>query len=198
MTKALDCVVENAKRLLADAEALFELGKWQTATALAVLAIEEIGKHFLIRWEQDARKNVLSHKSKQAVLGSFYMADAAIETTIKILNERGIEIKHEDDLEEWQKNLLKTESGRQLNNWFFSKDNEELRTAMATAMMEHKFSDLGFKAKTGEIDKIKQKAFYVDIDANGEVVSDPSSITREIANEWLEHARFAVSNIREV
>ncbi|MBI4018376.1 MAG: AbiV family abortive infection protein [Candidatus Aenigmarchaeota archaeon] len=203
MTKALDCVAENAKRLLADAESLFELGKWQSATALAILALEEAGKHFLIRWERGKQnetvshkvKQVVSHKSKQAVLGSFYVADAALEATIKILNSKGIRIRNESELEAWRAHILKTERGVEFYNWFFSRENEELRTAMATSIMEHKFVHLGAKAMKGEIDKVKQKALYVDVGADGEVVSNPSFITREIAEEWIAHARFAIGTL---
>ena len=83
--EALDRVVENAKRLLADAEAMFELERWQTGTALAILALEEVGKYYLISWEHDEGKKVVSHKTKQAVLASFYLADSAIDATKKFL-----------------------------------------------------------------------------------------------------------------
>jgi AbiV family abortive infection protein len=41
--------VENARNLLADAELLFRAERWQTATALAILAIEEGGKPSIMR-----------------------------------------------------------------------------------------------------------------------------------------------------
>ena len=43
-------IVDNAKRLLGDAELLDDNGRYASAFALAVLSLEEIGKVILGRW----------------------------------------------------------------------------------------------------------------------------------------------------
>jgi AbiV family abortive infection protein len=44
LKKALMSIAENARALLADAELLCEHGRYARAAALAVLAVEEVGK----------------------------------------------------------------------------------------------------------------------------------------------------------
>jgi hypothetical protein len=44
----------------------------------------------------------------------------------------------------------------------------------------------------------KQRGFYVDLDAEGKIVSDPSAMTRDDAEIWLGHARRAISRLPPV
>jgi len=48
LAEASDAALEKAKRLLGDAELLLAAGRWPTAHALAVLALEEYGKCMLL------------------------------------------------------------------------------------------------------------------------------------------------------
>ena len=67
----LGAVSDNARRLLADAEALFELHRYQSATALAILAIEEVGKHYMVKWgfgdKGDVARFVVGRHSHKAL-----------------------------------------------------------------------------------------------------------------------------------
>ena len=75
-------IVANARRLLTDAEILFKAERYPTALAIAILAVEEVGKMYLTEWnaEKDPRRY---HAQKQSVLGSFYFG----ETTAEVITE---------------------------------------------------------------------------------------------------------------
>ena len=45
-------IAKNARSLLSDAELLFEHGRYARAAALAVLAVEEVGKFYLRKWNR--------------------------------------------------------------------------------------------------------------------------------------------------
>jgi len=54
---ALKSVERNARQLLSDAELLFDHGRYGRATALGVLAVEEVGKYYLLKWDKSKPKN---------------------------------------------------------------------------------------------------------------------------------------------
>ncbi len=92
---ALEAVAENAKRLLADAELLRKANRHPSAVALAVLAVEEAGKYFLLKWAfEDAelpdRGRVRSHPEKQITLGTFYLAEAVVDAVGTFLESKGL------------------------------------------------------------------------------------------------------------
>jgi AbiV family abortive infection protein len=88
---------ENARRLLADAELVFKEGSHQTALSLAILAIEEVGKFFQLKWEDDGGKPLppspmrgpKAHRSKQATVGSLYAAEVSIEAVKEFVRKIG-------------------------------------------------------------------------------------------------------------
>jgi AbiV family abortive infection protein len=51
LSNALLAIARNAIALLDDAEFLFQNGRYPRATALAVLAGEEAGKFWLMKWK---------------------------------------------------------------------------------------------------------------------------------------------------
>src|ERR1700730_1383436 len=89
----------NARRLLADAEVVFAHGTHQTAASLAILAMEEVGKFFQLRWDLKDRtegkashlpaRGPKAHRAKQATVGSFYAAETAIEAMKEFLRNIG-------------------------------------------------------------------------------------------------------------
>ena len=53
VSEVVRTVLENARRLLSDAELLFENERYRSATALAILSMEEAGKACVIRWREE-------------------------------------------------------------------------------------------------------------------------------------------------
>jgi len=67
----MDAIIQNAQRLLSDAQLLFDHGRYPTSAALAILSIEEIGKTILGMSVQ--------HKSKQKAATAHDWAHAILD-----------------------------------------------------------------------------------------------------------------------
>lgn len=193
---ALEIIKKNAERLLNDAILLKDAGRWQSATALSILAVEEAGKYFLLKWRGVGAKGSFKHAAKQQVVGSFYHADAAMEAVARYLNEHGLEIQNVEDLSGWQSKFLGTPEGQKISD-LLSTENDELVQLVATEMMNHAHGDFSWKAHVGTIDQIKKKALYVDLDVEGEIANDPTEISEAMAREWINHAETALRRIKK-
>jgi AbiV family abortive infection protein len=72
--------LENAFRLMRDADLLFKNKRHASVVALAVLSLEEIGKYLLVRWSSDDSKFNYDrrrlHKMKQGAIAALFMVDA--------------------------------------------------------------------------------------------------------------------------
>jgi AbiV family abortive infection protein len=69
-------IVDNAERLLADSELLTDNGRYASASALAILGLEEIGKVILRLWgvpEPKGRRH--DHLSKQQAVASLLLGE---------------------------------------------------------------------------------------------------------------------------
>lgn len=71
-------ILGNAFRLMSDANLLFEGGRYSSTVALAVLCMEEIGKHLLTLWSKNPEftydKRRL-HQSKQLAIAALFVSD---------------------------------------------------------------------------------------------------------------------------
>lgn len=75
---ALIAIAKNAVALSSDAKVLFEHGSFPRAAALAVLAGEEAGKFWLVKWKpSDWEMKVSRHPHKLAVGAAFHQSEAA-------------------------------------------------------------------------------------------------------------------------
>ncbi len=69
---ALLAIAANAQALLADAQLLFDQGRHPRAAALAVLAGEEAGKFWLVKWKPEGwKKKFYEHRDELAVGAAF-------------------------------------------------------------------------------------------------------------------------------
>jgi AbiV family abortive infection protein len=176
----LAALASNARRLLCDAELILKAGSHQTALSLAILAIEEVGKYFQIRWGAgDTRfgeipaRGPKAHRSKQWTVGSFYAAEASIAAVKEFVRKTG----YSDDDETVQHFLTAIHLPDE-------KAQEALEKVVAFVA-----------ERMADDERIKQQGFYVDIGKDGKVVSSPAAITREAALEWLDHGRRAVARL---
>jgi AbiV family abortive infection protein len=78
-------ILQNARRLLADAELLATKERWPTAHALGLLALEEVGKVALMQWGHLPRQSRATghrrtfHVQKQAAAGHLKSTDALLK-----------------------------------------------------------------------------------------------------------------------
>jgi AbiV family abortive infection protein len=79
-------ILGNAFRLMNDANYLFEGGRYSSTVALAVLCMEEIGKHLLALWSKNSaftydRKRL--HHAKQLAIAALFISDRMRQEAFK-------------------------------------------------------------------------------------------------------------------
>jgi AbiV family abortive infection protein len=206
VVQSLDALALNARRLLNDAETVLTHGSHQTAASLAILAIEEVGKYMQVKWQFEenakppgnaarAAKGRRAHQWKQVTVGTFYLADVAVDTVrhaaTQTLQKLGKPVTEQNI--QTLINMLADAVADQNNT-----DISIQKIVELVAEKMHASSGFIRDAEGGRIDAVKQRGFYVDLDAEGKIVSDPSAMTRDDAEIWLGHARRAISRLPPV
>lgn len=185
-------VLNNARRLSADAQLLFAHARYSSALALAILALEEAGKHVLSLWEQEDaefsyKKGVTVHKIKQSVSAALYVASVVKKSCDSFLIQLlAYLIKYrnytDDDLKEVI-GILRTRAPQQIV--------DGMSKIVTKDMAEEKNTSILAYARMGAIEKLKQAAFYVDI--KGREQFPRIKIQEKDAKEFIEHAENAIT-----
>ena len=185
---AIRASLDNAKRLLSDAEWLGLENSAPTVYALSVLAQEEFAKAFILHlvsagcipWDSETRKMLRDHSCKQLFTLILDFLEPEFEAFIERIQQR------QDDIEKGVKrpvfpphiadaiNIIRHEKAAKhgyRNDWV--DENETPCDEMAR------------KIGNGYIDKLKQDALYVNIGKTGQVISTPLRITPDIAEAEL-------------
>lgn len=159
-------IVQNAKRLLADAKIMFEAKSYRTATSLAVLSIEEMGKACLVYWKLHEFEFLTNdqvvkatHIQKQRVLSAYYFY-----TEAKPIMDAG----------------PKDMTG------------EHLITTM-NGVAGSKYRSIEFVTKTGSFDTVKQLGFYVDLDDDLTPFTIHHEMGEADATQQIQEAEVAVA-----
>jgi AbiV family abortive infection protein len=91
---ALKAIERNARQLVADAELLFDYGRYSRAAAFGVLAVEEVGKYYLLKWNRvKFGKATRHHASKQRTVAAFSLAEAQYDAMLDALSEMGLQVQ---------------------------------------------------------------------------------------------------------
>lgn len=159
--------LENAETFLSDAELLINNSSFGHAIALIILALEEVGKAIYCNWakngfikvDNDFLKGLKTHKTKQRVIK---------------------EIKKLDILQTEIKKYKKSKNRRKIP----FKSKPELVTFLAELEESSQFKSVD--AFYGELEKIKQLAFYVDIDERGIPSSPHSLFSKDVCHKYLD------------
>jgi AbiV family abortive infection protein len=190
-------IAANARRLLQDAELLAQARRHPTAMALAILAIEEVGKYFLVRWSSEPRRKWRgrkSHQEKQSVVATFNLAKAAIREVEAAAEHAGFS-RTEAGARDLLGMLTQMRHIAEYRSWALAEE-ERLVELVAGAMAEADAGTLSSrKSRLGLIDAAKQQCLYVDLDVTGAVASSPEQITEADTQAWLQHARDAVGHL---
>lgn len=161
-----DAILQNARRLLRDAQHLAGQRSFRTAIALAVLSIEESGKACAVRWLETGsmRKNeadalLRGHIGKQQVFAA-YRVFKAISSVGSIVRQ-----------EEVPDQVLASIDRDQLI--------EDMAEAISKNHVHIRASELGL------LDHLKQTGFYTDLESD----FDPSSQAAEFSEGWFDLVR---------
>jgi AbiV family abortive infection protein len=195
---AIGAVLAHAERLLGDATLLFEHERYATSLALAVLSIEEGGKASILGSSEASQAELRLHKSKQRRLAAELLAAA----TLKAVDKHRLRF-FEHEIEQLSGDTLDTQAMIDLESrWVATANvNNEIRDHVAAAMAA---ASAGFgigdaallDASGGRFDALKMRGFYVDVADDGAVVSDPASITRELAEGMIALAQAGIQELR--
>jgi len=84
---SLASIAKNARSLLSDAELLFDHGRYARAAALAVLAVEEVGKFYMLKWDKaEAQQAMRDHMQKQRIVAVSVGMEAAFDAYERTLH----------------------------------------------------------------------------------------------------------------
>ncbi|BBD39654.1 hypothetical protein Amn_45340 [Aminobacter sp. Y103A] len=193
MSNAVDhqvrVIIQNAGRLVQDAEILFENWRHASALVLAIYAIEELGKASLVTWKgltETTGKQPRWHEKKQSVLGSLYGAYVAVASVSVVMQRVGVDegLSGKPEFFHSFVDALKThpETAAFADGLF-----EAVVEIAAEGLATDKKAHLLREATQGTIEKLKRNALYVDLPLQEH---SPATVTRETAGEWVHHARF--------
>jgi AbiV family abortive infection protein len=194
LSPSLEAILQNAARLLDDARLLYDNQRFASATALAILAIEEMGKYFIVKMptqKGSAAGDLNKHIEKQVSFGSFPFVETAIMDFLPQMKEIGFIIEPDAEITEEQRQWMNSEAG-----WACVR--ERLRSDgfwdnLAQRVLDSEDGSFMARARNKEFDKLKQRCIYVDLNESSEVLAGPADITQETANYFVRLAHRVIS-----
>jgi AbiV family abortive infection protein len=185
---AIKASLDNAERLLSDAEWLSLESSAPTVYALSILAQEEFAKAFILHlgslgcipWDSETRRMLRDHSCKQLFTLILDFLEPELDAFLERVQQRLASLKGEirnpifpphiaDAINIIRHEKASKYGGR--NDWIDEDDPPCDQTARRVA--------------DGYVDKMKQDALYVNIGKAGSVISSPLRITSEIAGVEL-------------
>lgn len=163
---AANPVLNNAFRLMCDGHILFENERYSSVVALAMLCLEEIGKHLLTIWTtknpsfQYAKRAM--HKMKQGAIASLFMADTVRREYLK----QGVDFSDLGNPEKLAVLVQAIKTGVEKENMFAG------------------------SAKAGVLQIVKHSGQYYDEDLAAKGIK-PSKIKMEHADEFMRNCSRA-------
>jgi AbiV family abortive infection protein len=194
-------IYNNALRLLEDAELLFDSARYASSTALALFCIEEAGKFIIAVRDDDPRfprsRDIIPHKIKQAELGVAYWQLALWDVMTDEFNRlKGwLQTRKEADADEYLiylSSLKSNEAVQHMISVIGKSDPERVERLIRGKYPHRDRLDHLERALSGQLDRSRKSAIYVDLKPNGQPTSDPFTLGPDEAAEWLEDARVAV------
>lgn len=215
--RSISATIENGKKLLEDAEFLFDFDRYSTALALSVLAQEEFAKAFLLQlvaddalpWLPEVHRSMARHQCKH-LLGVVMEWLPPFDIEKMMERHKQDMTRHEQEMAWLQRRIDRYKRGTILPDPDDPEPAEpdvSFPPDVATALNIYRHEELE-RLKSGSpwkdadwatgkarqiadglLDRKKQSAFYVDITGTCEVGLHPGLITRREASEEIERAR---------
>jgi AbiV family abortive infection protein len=184
---------ENIHRLLQDAELLLDTGRWVSANATAILAIEEAGKFTSLLSSDGAKKDSRNHKRHQEAMGEYFTSVAFFEAVVREMDPMMEHLKTmspdgyaqamampRDELIRFTMTSLATDPDFDMQRFIRRVVGEDDSTGFAKAV-----------AEDNKYHKERLQSNYVDYDSAGNLCSNPFEVTQEQAERTVDLARFA-------
>jgi AbiV family abortive infection protein len=200
----LKSIIRNCHRLIRDAEILLEKGSAGSALSLAILAFEEAGKG------HSHELNARHHPGKTKIKSSHHFRHlmSAMVLMASLHQKYGLEFAKLAD-EQREKIKERLNSAPSFAEFASTPAPEEIRQIIGTHLLS-KFESLPNDQRTialvefnwlrkvtkasavGDVEKLRQKGFYVDFNNQG-LLTRPSEVTRREAYTWIWTAKRAVN-----
>jgi hypothetical protein len=185
-------VIMNALSLLDDAKSIRKHRRYATATALAVLSLEEVGKFMLLAGRLKDQINFdnggkLTHRMKQKAASVAIMGVMGYDETRVIAESLGyrsviVPINERDGL-----------GHVHLVDIVEEVTDEHFNRHVAPIIRNPKQNKFVVDLVRGRFDAIKQSCFYVDMGGDGGVIRSPANIDRETCDRIIRLASRAIS-----
>jgi AbiV family abortive infection protein len=175
-------VLRNAERLTDDARLFSDMERSASCYALCILAQEEYAKAFLLHlvdqgaipWTAEVRRLLHDHSSKQLLAMMMDFLEPDVDDFLAWLQERSKANNPIPSHVADAMNILRYEKVSRDGEWSWVSDEDPPCNPEAR------------KIADGKVDKRKQDALYVRIGRNGQVVSNPETVTLADSRAELE------------
>ncbi len=196
----LQPIAYNAMRLYEDAKLLFDAGRFPSSLSLSVLSLEETGKFYMLKHDLEEGTvikniNTTLHVQKQ-IEASWFCVETMLLHFFDVLDALGYEHKPYSEASNLQRKWLGTAAGIEFTARLHRGD---YPPGVLEATEERTKSDGTIRdyqeVSVGELDRLKQAGFYVDLEDDLTVKSIPQKIGKERANKWLERAKTMADRV---
>jgi AbiV family abortive infection protein len=199
---ALLPVAKNAIRLFDDAELLFKNGRYPTAVAVAIASIEAAG-NFVIRSREASHGQAPSskppkHHAKHYELGWFYWKWATWQVLRDTFEDFKSWVQKRPEHSGFYEQIKDLDHGEAVDflQAYMFKSEEELHAYLKERFPHPKYLGVRGMAQSQRIEETRRTGLYCDVDLNYKVTRNPESLTKADAEEWLNHASFAISHMK--
>jgi hypothetical protein len=187
--------------LYKDAKLLFEAERWSTSIGLSILACEEVGKFLILNSSLGTPFHSINslrlHKDKQAEFSQHLRSILRIHA----LDEHFLAKGETDPIKRAIAGVVfldKCASVMMYSNGSIDAVASDPELGPINTIIEHRVTNdpayrLADRAALGQLDAIKQQAFYVDV--KREVVSSPNQFLKEDASDYLRAAMIVTEMI---
>jgi AbiV family abortive infection protein len=189
-----DVLLRNIFRLVEDADLLLEAGRYSSANALAIFAVEEAGKYTALLSAQEAPKKARLHLFRQEVIGEFFKSAARFEafalemdSMLESLKKRSPE-SYAQAIAMPRGDLIRFTIASVSEDPAFDMEEFVRKTVGIDPSMT-----FGDEAKTGDYHRERQQSIHADYDEGGQLISDPFAISKEQATRSVEMAWWAAN-----
>lgn len=204
MKRSFDIIAENSKRLFDEALQCLSERRFATATALAIFSFEEAAKYVIFKREakypDSPKKGIFKHEAKHEEMGEFFWLWAIYSVLSKTFNEFKSFANSLPRADPQAMNFIGSLSGGDAVNYLrykMFKNEDEMREFVKQNFDHPELLDVSGAGRTGDIEKIRRRALYVDLSPNRDaILASPDSITEAEANEWLKIAWFGQEYIK--
>ncbi len=185
-------LLRNIVRLVEDAELLLREGRYASANALAIYALEEAGKYSSRVGEFPVPKNAKLHIHRQEVLGDYFKSAAIFEAFARELDGMLEYFKaHSPDSYADAVAMPKRDLIRFAIASMSSAPNFDMDKFVHKVLGEDPSLKFGDDARAGDYHRERQQSIHADYDENGKLKANPFEISEEQARRSVEMAWFA-------